>query len=129
MLSMANARSRTVSARCSPAGPSNFENDLASKPPTMIRLRLARMRIPLRLALVALATLALAARSASVRTLDGKLLEGELRFNDAGALVLKPAEGEPITIELKDVARATFASGAFFSSGSILPNGWKAQDI
>jgi hypothetical protein len=95
----------------------------------MTRLRPARIRIPVRLALVALAAAAFAVRSASVRTLDGKLREGELRFNDAGALVLKPEEGEPVTIDLKDVARATFASGSFFSSGGILPNGWKAQDI
>ena len=61
----------------------------------MTRLRPVRIHIPLRLALVALVTLAFAVQSASVRTLDGKLLEGELRFNDAGALVLKPAEGEP----------------------------------
>lgn len=88
-----------------------------------------QIRIPFGLALVTLATLAFTVRSASVRTLDGKLLEGELRFNEAGALTLEPAEGEPITIELKEVARATFASGTFFSSGSILPNGWKAQDF
>src|SRR5829696_2917973 len=83
---------------------SNFENDVASKPSTMIRLRPARTGIPFRLALVALAALAFAARPASVRTLEGKWLEGELRFNDAGALVLKPGEGEPVTMELKDIA-------------------------
>ncbi|HEY0549389.1 MAG TPA: PA14 domain-containing protein, partial [Verrucomicrobiae bacterium] len=89
----------------------------------------APILIPLRLALLAVTILALAAGAATIRTRDGKLLEGELRFNDAGALVLRPGEGESITIELKDVARATFESGTFFSSGSILPNGWKAQDI
>ena len=95
----------------------------------MIRLRPARIGIPFRLALFALAALAFAAPAATVRTRDGRVLEGDLRFNDAGALVLRPGEGEPITIELKDVARATFESGTFFSSGSILPNGWAAQDI
>src|SRR5688500_4189339 len=86
--------------------PSTFEHDVASKPPPMTRLRRARTGIPFRLALVALAAAAFGVHSASVRTFDGKLLEGELRFNDVGALVLKSGEAEPVTIELKEVARA-----------------------
>ncbi len=110
---------------------SNFEINAASKRPTMTRPRSARIYFLLPIALIALglSLLTLAVHAATVRTLDGKSLEGDLRFNDAGALVLTPAEGKPITIELKDVARATFASGSFFSSGSVLPNGWAAQDI
>ncbi len=95
----------------------------------MTILRTARIRFFSRPALAALASLALAAHTASLRTLDGRLLEGELRFNESGALVLQPTDGEAVTMDLKDVARATFASGSFFSSGSILPNGWTAQDI
>jgi hypothetical protein len=92
----------------------------------MTTSRPARIRIPL---LLAVTTLVFSIGAATVRTREGKVLEGDLRFNEAGALVLRPGEGEPITIELKDVARATFESGTFFSSGSLLPNGWAAQDI
>jgi hypothetical protein len=129
MLSMANTHSQSASVEGSSGVLSNFENGAASKTPTMTGLRPPRINAAVQLVFVALLALTLEVRSASLHTLDGKFLEGDLRFNDAGALVITPAEGEPVTIELKDVARATFASGLFFSSGSILPNGWVARDI
>jgi len=85
------------------------------------RRRLAR--------LIAAATLwASAASAGQVWLLDGRTLEGELRFNETGALVVRPAQGEAIAVELNKVSSATFASGSYFSSGSMLPNGWTAND-
>src|SRR5438046_1243284 len=95
----------------------------------MTSLPAARIYFLLRVVLPALAVLLPKLHAATVRTLDGKSFEGDLRFNDAGALVVKPADGDAVIIDLKNVARATFASGSFFSSGSTLPNGWTAQDL
>lgn len=65
----------------------------------------------------------------SVKTRDGKSFEGEVRFNDHGAVVVQPTAGAPVTIEFTNLAHASFATGAFLSSGSILPNGWLAEDL
>ena len=97
---------------------------------------LTRVFAPLRLcvnnfclsAVCFFSTLSLA-HAATVQTLDGKSFDGDIRFSENSSLLVTPAQGEPVTIELTNLARATFASGPFVSSGSILPNGWAAQDI
>ena len=68
-------------------------------------------------------------RAASVHTLDGRSFDGHLRFNNAGAIVVESTNGPATAIELSNIAQATFAPGPFFSSGSVLPNGWSVQDI
>jgi hypothetical protein len=70
-----------------------------------------------------------AMHAGSVRTLDGQSFEGELRLHDNGAVIVQASQGKPATIALTNIAQATFASGPFFSAGSILPNGWAVQDI
>ena len=69
------------------------------------------------------------AHGGTVQTFDGKSFDGEIRFSDAGALVVNSTQHESVTIELTNVSRARFASGPFFSSGSVLPNGWTATDL
>lgn len=69
------------------------------------------------------------AHAARVQMLDGKSFDGAIQFTDSGSLIFTPTQQESISIELTNVARATFAPGPFVSSGSILPNGWAAQDI
>lgn len=97
----------------------------------MIPVRAMRkhLRLLLAPALAAAAGAAGDLSAAQVRLLDGRSLEGQLRFNDAGALVVQTAPGATETVELGQVASATFASGSFFSSGSMLPNGWVANDF
>ena len=90
---------------------------------------MARTQTARRTALALLFFSACAIRAGSVRTIDGKSFEGELRFNEKGALVVQPAEGEAVTVDFTNIVKATFATGSFLSSGSILPNGWLAQDI
>jgi hypothetical protein len=79
--------------------------------------------------LLAAVLLAPTARSGSLRTVDGKLLEGELRFNEADAITITPAQGPPVTHGFTNILHATFSSGPFLSSGSILQNGWSVHDI
>src|SRR6185295_4698699 len=70
-----------------------------------------------------------AGETGSVRTVDGRTFNGQLRFNAAGALVVKPAKGDSVALGFAEVAQANFAPGSFFSGGSVLPNGWSVQDI
>jgi hypothetical protein len=94
--------------------------------PVRATLKISRFALPLLFA--AAASWVMDAPAGQVQLLDGRLLEGGLRFNEAGTLVVQPAQGESVTVELKKLARATFAAGSFFSSGSMLPNGWVAND-
>ena len=93
-----------------------------------VRATLKCFRPGLALLLAAAAHWAGDASAGQVWLLDGRTLEGELRFNETGALVVRPAQGEAVTVELNKTSSATFASGSYFSSGSILPNGWTAND-
>jgi len=63
----------------------------------------------------------------SVRSLDGTTFHGELRLNGK-TLSVAPTEGAPVSIELKDLERATFAPEPFRLAGSLLANGWNLQD-
>jgi len=69
------------------------------------------------------------AQGASLQTVDGKFFEGEIRFSETNSLLVTSAGGESTSIQLSNVARATFATGPFLSGGSTLPNGWLATDI
>jgi hypothetical protein len=92
-----------------------------------VRATLMISRSALTLLFVA-ASWVLGARAGQVQLLDGRLLEGGLSFNESGALVVHPAQGEAAVVKLNKLSSATFASGSFFSSGSMLPNGWVAND-
>jgi hypothetical protein len=69
------------------------------------------------------------APGATVETIEGKVFDGDAHFNKSGALVVQQAKADSITIELTNITHATFAPGHFFSSGSLLPNGWSVQDM
>jgi hypothetical protein len=109
---------------------SNLAFETTSKPPTMFPVRATEKMFRSLFIGVCLASMGrvMGASAGQVQLLDGRLLEGGLRFNESGALTVQSTQGEPVTVELKKIASATFASGSFFSSGSMLPNGWVATD-
>lgn len=65
----------------------------------------------------------------TVQTRDGRSLEGRVSFSAAGSLLVVSAQGGSNVIALTNVIQAQFAPGPFLVSGSVLPNGWSAQDI
>lgn len=69
------------------------------------------------------------AHAGTVQTREGKSLEGQVSFSATGSLVVTSAEGGSETVAFTNLLHARIAPGAFLVSGSLLPNGWNAQDI
>ena len=110
---------------------SNFERRVSSKARTMTARPSIQSEFLVPVALIFLGGLMIvsAARAGSVQTVDGKLFEGDVRFNEAGAITVTPAQGPTANLELTNIVRATLSGGPYLSSGSILQNGWAVQDL
>jgi hypothetical protein len=82
-------------------------------------------RLPVTFLLLLLAPLH--ARAATVRTMDGAFHDGEVRF-EKDCVVVQPATGTPVTIDLSNVLAADLRAPAPTSRPNATPR-WTARDV